>query len=46
MFPQLISLILISEGEDGEIVEEIIGPLPKAAVQLTRKDFGKVSDHI
>ena len=31
-----------TEGEDGEMVEEVIGPMPKAAVQLTRKDFGKV----
>ncbi|KAL7636204.1 UNVERIFIED_CONTAM: hypothetical protein RMT77_012961 [Armadillidium vulgare] len=29
------------KGENGEMEEEVIGPMPKQAVQLTRKDFGK-----
>ena len=33
-----------AEGENGEMVEEeVIGPMPKQQVTLSRKEYGKVS---
>ena len=34
---------IFSEGSNGEIIEEIVGPIPKPQVTLTKKDYGKVS---
>ena len=44
---ELWSIILFAfpEGENGEMVEEeVIGPMPKQQVTLSRKDYGKVSN--